>query len=182
MKKKSMTEQQIKKALDVENWDNLSKDKLSRFTVMLPNIDNEVAIKILDQFPEFAHSATVMVECLKELCDSGLDANSKSTDQCMAAYKQILDQLALRLQKEDISESDTRYIVENMIEVADKMNLKDTENKAFINNVLQRCSKVAAGTLVVLASLLAARAINNNDAVDENNADDDDDEEYVAQY
>ena len=47
------TEEQVKAAIGISDWRHLSKDKLMNFVSVLPNVDSEVAIRIIEQFPEF---------------------------------------------------------------------------------------------------------------------------------
>ena len=58
------------------------------------------------------------------------------------------------LQQEYISVDERKYITEKMIEVADKVAVKDSENKEFIEKVIKYGGYVAAGALVLGAAIL----------------------------
>lgn len=47
------SEDAVKKALAIDSWRNLSKDKLLRFVAMMPDMDKEVAVRTIEQFPQF---------------------------------------------------------------------------------------------------------------------------------
>ena len=51
---KQLTEQQVLQALNIPDFRHLSKDKVISFASMLTDMEPEVAMKALEQFPEFA--------------------------------------------------------------------------------------------------------------------------------
>ena len=73
-----VTEEAVKEALQIDSFRNLSKDKIMQFASMIPNMDKDVAISIINQFPSYAESAISMVEQLKNTCDSAIEANKDS--------------------------------------------------------------------------------------------------------
>lgn len=52
--KRYVSEDTVKRALKIDSFRNLSKDKIMQFASMIPYMDKEVAIAIINQFPEFA--------------------------------------------------------------------------------------------------------------------------------
>ena len=51
MGKNIKTEQDIKNALKINKWSELSRDKVLKLVQMTPDIDKEVYIKIIEQVP-----------------------------------------------------------------------------------------------------------------------------------
>ena len=94
-----VTEEAVKEALQIDSFRNLSKDKIMQFASMIPNMDKDVAISIINQFPSYAESAISMVEQLKNTCDSAIEANKDSNADSIRAYKRILDDLGEVLKK-----------------------------------------------------------------------------------
>lgn len=160
-----LSEIQVKEVLGISDWRGLSKEKLMNFVSILPDVDNEVAIKIIEQFPEFSKNSQIMVESLKEICNSALEENKHSSDQSMAAYKQILDELGIMLKKDDISEGDMKYITDKMIEVADKISAKDTENKGFWGKTINTVGGVVLGVAIIGASILGIKFLGDKDII-----------------
>lgn len=87
------SETQLKEALGISTWRNLSKEKLFNFISILPNVDSELAIKIIEQLPEFAKMATEMVTILKDVCDKVLEEDARTTDQSIEAYKTVISEI-----------------------------------------------------------------------------------------
>lgn len=69
-----MTEGEIKKKLKINDWRNLSKEKVMQLIQISPNIDKEVFLKILDQVPHLIDETKVIINPFKESIDA-----SKST-------------------------------------------------------------------------------------------------------
>lgn len=59
-------EDQVKKALQIDSFRNLSKDKIMEFASLIPHMDKEVAIAIINQFPAYVESSRNMIEQYKK--------------------------------------------------------------------------------------------------------------------
>ena len=158
MSQKLITQEQVLKALNIESFRNLSKDKIMEFVSLIPNMDKDVAISIINQFPAYAELASNMVVQLNAMCDTALKENSISQKEAIEAYKLILDSLSEVLKKDDISPEERDAITDKMILVADKISAKDTENKEFINNILKYGTPIIGGILILGATILGVNA------------------------
>lgn len=146
--------EEVKNALKIDSFRNLSKDKIMEFVSLIPNMDKEVAIKIIEQYPAFAKLSESMVAQLNKMCDTALEKNEESQRLTIQAYKQILDELSNQLHMEDISKEEREKITKQMIEIADKISVKDTENKAFIDQMAKYTVVCAIGALALGAAIL----------------------------
>jgi hypothetical protein len=144
---------EVKKALNIESFRNLSKDKIIEFVSLIPNMDRDVAIKIIEQFPQYANFASSMISQLNTLCDNALKANAKSQSDVIEAYKKILDDLGELLKKDDITSEERANITEKMVMIADRISAKDTENKAFLINAIKSIAPYAGGALLLAAAI-----------------------------
>ena len=162
MGKYLLTEESVKKAMNINSFRNLSKDKVMEFVSLIPSMDKELAIAIVNQFPAYAEMAGDMVQCMVKMCDQALDANNESQKDAIEAYKTVLSSLGDLLERENITEEERTSITEKMIEVADKISAKDTENKVFIQNLIKYGSSVLGGALVLGAVILGVNAKGKN--------------------
>ena len=94
------------------------------------------------------------ISSLKAMCDTALENNNESQRETIAAYRKVLDDLGEVLKKEGISPEERDAISNKMIEIADKIALKDTENKAFIAGLVKYGLPVLGTALVVGAAIL----------------------------
>ena len=154
MSKTLVSVDEVKNALKIDSFRNLSKDKIMEFVSLIPNMDKEVAIKIIEQYPAFAKLSESMVTQLNKMCDTALEKNEESQRLTIQAYKQILDELSNQLHMEDISKEEREKITKQMIEIADKISVKDTENKAFIDKMVKYSTGFAIGLVVLGAAIL----------------------------
>jgi len=154
MSKQLVSAEEVKKALNIDSFRNLSKDKIMEFVSLIPSMDKEVAISIINQFPAYGEMATKMVAELTDLCDNALKENSVSQKESIEAYKIVLNQMGELLKKDDISPEERMDITNKMIMVADKIAAKDSENKDFLGNVLKYGGSIIGGALVLGAVIL----------------------------
>lgn len=154
MSKHYFTEEQVKDALQINSFREVSKAKLMEFVSLTPNMDKDVALAIVDQFPAYSDCAKVMVAELKNMCGNILTDNSDSRNSYVAAYNSILDSLQKELSREELSPEDRVYITEKMIFVADKLAVKDTENKQFLAGLFKYGTCFMGLVLVVGGTIL----------------------------
>lgn len=175
--KRYVSEDAVKHALKIDSFRNLSKDKVMQFASMIPYMDKDVAIAIINQFPVYADFGKAAIEQYTQTCTSILEKNKESQDAVINGYQTILNALSKRLEKENISEEERKSITNDMIAVADKIADADLNNKKFLDRI---GSKFLFGTLAVVAVVGAAIGINSsfgngnlpeiNDGEDEKNA------------
>lgn len=147
-------EDEVKKALAIDSFRNMSKDKIIEFVSAIPNMDKDVAIKIIDQFPAYTESANNMLAQLNTMCSNAMKENGESQKEAIEAYKKILDDLGELLKKDTITAEERLQITEQMITVADRISAKDTENKDFLNGIIKYGVPIIGGTLVLGAAIL----------------------------
>lgn len=135
---KYTNEAQIMKALGIESWRNLSKDKMVRFAAMMPNMDTEVALKIVEQFPEFKEFAKDAVNAVERAHQSTLSANNQSQEHVHRAWQEVRDVLKGELGKDDLSREEKKFLIEQIQETARMQSQKDCENKQFLDGALKK--------------------------------------------
>ena len=154
MSKYLFTEAQVKEALQINSFREISKAKLMEFVSLIPSMDKEVALAIIDQFPSYTASAKVMVEQLNTMCTGLLAENKDSRNSYVAAYKSALDSLQELLKRDDLSAEDRKYITKQMLSIADKLADKDTENKQFLSGMLKYGFSLLGLIIVVSGAIL----------------------------
>ena len=154
MGKALVSVEEVKNALNIESFRNSSKDKVMEFISLIPNMDKDLAIKIVEQFPSYADYSQNIVKQLNMLCEKALDRNNNGQKEAIEAYRKVHDELSVLLQKEETSVDERKYITEQMIATADKIAAKDTENKEFLEKIIKYGSYVALGALAIGATIL----------------------------
>ncbi|MEV7786575.1 hypothetical protein AB0O72_14390 [Streptomyces sp. NPDC088106] len=141
-------EDEIKRALGIESWRHLSKEKMIRFVAMMPDMSTEVALKIIEQFPAFKDFAKDVVGVMEKAYESTLSANKQSQEHFHQACQEVREILRVELSKDNLSAEDKKFIIEQIQETLRMEFQKDSENKQFLSVNLKR---VLAGAGAALA-------------------------------
>ncbi len=152
-----VSEQQVKNVLGIDSWRNLPKEKMMEFVSLIPNMDKEVAMTIVNQFPAYAEMAKSMITELQRTCDKAMSENTSGQEWAFAGYKSTIDSLAEMVNREDITAEERAYITRKMIEIADKMAAKDSENKKFLAWTIK-----AKGALILCAVIFGSAILGIN--------------------
>lgn len=131
-----VSEEQVKKALQIDSFRNLSKDKIMEFASLIPHMDKDVAIAIINQFPAYIESSHNMIEQYNAMCDKVLQSNDDSRKDAVMAYKTILDNLSILLKQDGITPEQQEKITDKMILVADKIADLHEDNRNFLEESL----------------------------------------------
>lgn len=124
------------------------------FVSLIPNMDKDLAIAIVNQFPAYTEFATTAITVLKDMCDSVLEKGETSHMETLAAYRKLLDDLGEMAKRDNITEEERKFLTEQMIIVADKIGEKDTEFKNFISGVLKYGTTILGGAIIIGAAIL----------------------------
>ena len=126
-----ITEEDVKNYLGIQDFRHTSKDVLVKFVSSIPYINNDVAIKIIEQYPSYSTCAQAFVQHYTTVCDNLLLDNSKSVAAAMKGYQTALDTISELSKVQSISAEDKHFYAEKMVLIADKMAALDAENKRY---------------------------------------------------
>lgn len=155
-------EDQIKKALGIDSWRHLSKDKMVRFVAMMPDMSTEVALKIVEQFPAFKDFAKNAVDMMQKAHESTLTANERSQEHVHRAFQEIREILRRELDKGDLTWEQRKYLIEQIQETGRQQSQKDSENKKFLDGALGK-ALAGAGVLAALGvAFVGGRVLAEN--------------------
>lgn len=153
-----VSKEDVKEALNIKTFREMSGEKIVEFISLLPNMDKEVALSIVKQYPEFNKYSSYIVSQIKELSSEALKTNDNSQSEVLASYNKTLEVLESYSKKDGLSHSEVMETVEKMIVVNDKMNEKDTENKDFLKDVLKDNRILYFGIAALGLTLLGVNA------------------------
>ena len=155
---KYRSESAVKRALHIESFRNLSKDKIMKFVSMIPYMDKEVALTIINQFPEFVGFGKSLIDFYANVFNTILEKNRELDIATIQAYQTILDSLSKRLSNENITETDRQAITADMISIADKIAAVNLQSKKFYHDNFNNFLLFGAG---VFAGIAAAIGISS---------------------
>ncbi len=161
MNKKIKTEEEVKALLKIDDWRSMSKDKVMEFISLIPNMEREVSLAAIEQFPNYATMSSSMIDSLIKLCDNSSKEISKGTDKCLDAYRLVLESLSKQVDDKNLSPEDKKILNEQMIDIANSMSAKDSEKNQIISTIVNNGQRIMVGVLVVGAAILGVNAHNN---------------------
>lgn len=144
-----VSEAEVKKALQIDTFRNLSKDKIMEFASLIPHMDKDVAIAIINQFPAYEESSRNMIEQYNVMCDKVLQRNDDSRKDAVMAYKTILDDLSILLKQDGITPEQQKEITDKMILVADKITDIHKDNCDFLEGIIKYGASLVGGALLL---------------------------------
>ena len=181
--KRLLSEQQVLKKLNIPSFRNLTKQKAIEFVSMIPEMDPEVAKRVLEQFPILADTILKMGRDYKDVLIKGITEESSNNRASLEALTAIVDVITKQLEKEDLTSDERMQLNENLMTLADMISKKDTENKKFIVKVVTIGGTVVLVISSVIVALLggALKLFDNSSEDDENtdNEENNDQEEHL---
>lgn len=162
---RTLTEQKVLKKLQIEDFRHLTKDKVIAMASMLDKMDPEVAKKALEQFPEFSKTMKEVFGDFRHALDNAVEYNDRSTSSYYETCDVIIKQCAQMLEKEDLDFESRRQILNDMIHVLKLKGEKDSENKAFIKQLIAMGGAVATIFTLALVTVLGGNTKVNLDCL-----------------
>ena len=156
---KKWSAKDVLQTFDIQEFRDITKDKVMGFVSILPNMDTEVAKKAIEQFPEFIKFSTEAFKDYRGVLEKTLNANEESSKACFDMYEKVLSILEKCSLKEDISFEEKKYYFDKMFEIIQMVEKKDSENKAFYQKLLN----AGATVLVAIVGIGAAAIGVKND-------------------
>lgn len=144
-----LSEQETKEMLGIDDFRQMTKEKTIVLASKLSDMQPEVAMKALEQFPDFSKTIIELATEYKASIDKGLEGNSESMKAYSNMLQTIIDTCKANSEKDNISFEEKKYYLDKMFEAAELQKQKDSENKEFIGKVLQ----LAALSTIVLGSI-----------------------------
>ena len=146
-------EQDVLQKLGIPSWRHLSKDKFMDFIAVMPEMSNEVRLKIIEQIPQFAKLCTEGLDAAKEAILKIVDKNEVTTAAIINLIDLIRENIAQGLNREGISFEERKFLIEKLMELAKMYNGMDARSKKFFETIYGKLITgitIFLGTIVVL--------------------------------
>lgn len=114
------SELEVKNALVIDSFRNLSRENVMRFAAMMPDMDKEVALKIVEQFPVFKAFALDAVDVMQKTQESSLAENRASQALAHQAWQEVREILKGKLHGDELPWEEKKYILGLIMDTAVK--------------------------------------------------------------
>lgn len=152
-----LTEQQVLNKLGIPDFRHLSKNNVMQFASILNEMDPAVAVKALEQFPDFAEVCKDALSKYDTVLEKTVDSNNESMKEVYESYKTIMTVLTKCAEKEDMPFEERKYYLEQMKYIADQVAKKDKENKEFILKIAGVAGTAVLGVVGICVALLGGK-------------------------
>lgn len=159
MSNQLLTEEDVKRRLDIDDFRHIKKQQLIEFVSALPDMDKEVAIKCVEQFPHFKDYSNTIISHFYQLCENAVE---KDKNDAVKAYEKILDELSTMLKRPFMRKSERQYIIEKMIEVGQHIEEVEQKKRNFIQRTVESARAIAGIGIVVGGAILGAKIIRKD--------------------
>lgn len=170
-----ISEKALLRQLDIPDFRHMTKEKVRIFASSLPYMDRDVALKALEQFPDFAKLANELVSNLSEMAQTAFSQNASSTQALQQSCNDTLAYCRERLSQPDIPQEERIRLERMMLDVIDMMRQIDADNKRFLSNLLTGATALFLGLAAFAGTALGV-------AIKANTQDDDDPEQSNDEY
>ena len=117
-------------------------------------LNPEVTKKIIEQTPEVSLTSRTAVNGIQTVHGRNMNSNDESVNNCYKILEGNAETLRQLLLKDDISEKEREFYVQEIMQCAKDAMLKDTENKDFISKESNKTYKtILAGVGILTLSL-----------------------------
>lgn len=153
MKTKTLlSEKDVKDILKIDDFRHMTKEGAIEFVSLMPQMEPEVALKALEQFPDLVKAALSWANDYKETMIRALDANAEESKMIIESLQTTLDRLNKQLEREDLTSNDYKLLIDSICTIQNRMiELHKTDQKYNIN-VLQMGLRALTvlGTIVLI--------------------------------
>ncbi len=137
-------EKTLLEKLGIDSFKDMTKEKAVQFALEFSKIDPKLAKKALEQFPQFKELALSIINTQNDILNNTYKENKSSQEHFYEACSSIITSLQEELKSDTITSEERERIENKMIEVAQMIGTKDSENKRFLAVVATIGTVVAA--------------------------------------
>lgn len=153
-----ISEDDVKKKLNIDSWRNLSKDKFLNFVAEMPHMNKEVALQAIAQFPNFKSLVDETMNSVEQHSVSAQKYGWKSQKKVHKAFRSYRKTLNRELERENLSTEDRFKILEMLREAVNMESEKDTEHKAFQMKLVTIAATVGIAAVGAAVAALGGKA------------------------
>ena len=163
IRKRYHSEEAVKKALKIESFRNLTKDKVMEFTSMIPYMEKEVAMEVIKQFPIYVDFAKTVIEHYTQICETILATNKEEYEKAVDAHQFVLESFSKQLENENLTAEERANLSDKMIAEAEKITELYLQQQKFHERIIKTIGGVVTVTLGVTLTLLGLKVIGSDD-------------------
>ncbi|MEV1013207.1 hypothetical protein AB0I89_26685 [Micromonospora sp. NPDC049801] len=148
-------EDEVKRLLGITDWRGLSKEKFRQFVAMMPDMDKETRIKLIEQLPEVMRFAAEVVAGMTKVHDATLAANEGSQARVQQTWDEIRATISAQLDRDDLDTDGRVALADRLILIGDRQAEADARNKTYLDRWDSKRTLGLLAAAVILTTLAA---------------------------
>lgn len=148
-----LDENSVKKALNINSFREINKEKVFELIQMSGNIDKEVYMKIIEQIPNF-------VVIIKEFTTNALqviEASKTLSSKTKESLNEISRNINELLKKDTLDKEEKLQLIELLGKIVDKIDGCDERDKSHFREILKEILGFGKVAVFALAAILGVK-------------------------
>ncbi|MET3944168.1 hypothetical protein [Corynebacterium mucifaciens] len=155
---KIVTAEDAKKKLGITSFRELSGEKVIELLNNMGGMDPETRKLIIAQFPSIRDFGNRAIDALDGAQSKVQDADSAEAHQVHQGWTEVRETLKEELKRDGLSESMRAFILEELIETADRQEQVLQKSRSARKEILE-WAKVAVGGVITVGAVAATAAL-----------------------
>lgn len=156
MKKAINTIEEINQNLGVRSISEVNQAHALKFIQLLPSIDKEMALQFLKLCPDLIQITPEVIKAFEQLGENAIRFNEDSNTTAINAYTSVIEACKKAMEDGNLSFEEKEKLISIMVEMADRVSDKDTENKKWHKEIHEVCAKYGLGAIGIVAAIVFA--------------------------
>lgn len=156
MKKTIKSVEEINRNLGVSGVSEVTQAHALKFIELLPSIDRDVALEFLKLCPDLIQITPEVINAFERLGENAMKFNGDSNAAAISAYTSVIEACKKAMEDGNLAFEEKEKLISIMVEMADRVNEKDTENKKWHKEIQELCGKYGLGALGIVAGIVFA--------------------------
>jgi hypothetical protein len=110
------SEDAVKKVLGINSFRELSKEKMLAFAATMPDMAQEVRLKLIEQIPGFQKFALDAINAAERTFTATLSNEEHRGDRLNDSMADIRDAIKTQLAGDDVTDEHARFLIDKLIE------------------------------------------------------------------
>lgn len=161
-KKRIKTIDEATHSLGVKDVSELKPGHAVRFIELLPYMDKDIALNLLNLCPDLIQITPDVLFAFERMSDNALQHGEKLNDAVVLAYQSVTDECRKALEDDKLSFAEKEKLLNLMVEVADKMAAKDSEQKKWVKEIHETAAKYGLAALGTVLGIVTVVVFGQN--------------------
>lgn len=153
---KIKTVDDVKKKIKVESFDNLSEKQEKKLQKLMPKMEKEVALQVIQEMPNYIDFCKEFVSGMQNICNDMIKESDKSRISAIEGYQLILNDLEEELHRPHISNRRRDKITSQMMLVAKCISDEGDKHRQFMQKVSTKALAAGGVALGFIGAIVLA--------------------------